>query len=68
MNFVIGLPISIDWGCKIYNSILVIVDQLTKVVHNKPIKINSNTQGLAEVIIKAMIWYYGIKADQLVNY
>ena len=33
IDFVTGLPISIDWKRDSYNSILVIVDWLTKIVH-----------------------------------
>ena len=37
MDFVIGLPISTDWKGTSYDSILVIVDRLTKMVHYKPV-------------------------------
>ena len=35
MDFVIGLPVSTDWKNKSYDSILVIVDRLTKKVNYK---------------------------------
>ena len=60
MDFVTGLPISTDWKKDSYNSILVIVDRLTKMVHYKPIKITIDTPGLAEVIIDVIVWHYGL--------
>ncbi len=51
MDFITGLPISADQKGDSYNSILVIVDQLTKIVHYKPIKVTIDTPGLAKVII-----------------
>ncbi len=29
-------------------------------IHYEPIKINIDTPGLAEVIIKAVVWHYGL--------
>ena len=51
MDFVTGLPLSFDWKGDSYNLILVIVDQLTKMVHYEPVKVIINTLGLAEDII-----------------
>ena len=36
MNFVTGLPIWTNWKGDNYDSILVIVDRLTKIVYNEP--------------------------------
>ena len=44
MDFVMGLPISTDWKGDSYNSILVIVDRLTKMVHYKPVQITIHTR------------------------
>ena len=55
MDFVTGLPISIDWKGDSYNSILVIIDQLIKMVHYKTVKITFNAPGFAEVIIDIVI-------------
>ena len=60
IDFVTGLPLSSDWKGNSYDSILVIVDQLTKMVHYKPVKVNINAPGLAEVIIDVVIWHYGL--------
>ena len=46
-----GLPISTDWKGDSYDSILAIVDPLTKMVHYKPAKVTIDASGLAKVII-----------------
>ena len=55
IDFVSGLPISTDWKGDNYNSILVIVDRLTKMVHYKPVKIAIDASGLAEIIINVVV-------------
>ena len=60
MDFVIGLPVSINWKEETYDSILVIVDWLTKMIYYKPVKITIDTLGLVKVIIKAIMQYYGL--------
>ena len=60
MNFVTGLPISTDWKGKSYDSILVIVDRLKKMMHYEPVKITINAPGLAKVIIDVVVRYYGL--------
>lgn len=49
----------IDWKNNNYNSILVIVDQLTKMVYYKLVKIIINTSSLAKMIIDLIIQHYG---------
>ena len=51
MDFVTRLLLSSDWKSNSYNSILVIVDRLTKMVHYKSVKVIINAPELAEVII-----------------
>lgn len=46
MDFVTGLPISTDWKSDSYDSFLVIVDRLTKMVHYEPVKVTINAPGL----------------------
>ena len=41
-----GLPISTDWKGDSYNSILVIIDWLTKIVHYEPVKVTINAPQL----------------------
>ena len=55
MDFVTGLPLSADWKDDNYDSILVIVDQLTKMVHYEPVKITIDAPRLAEVIIDVIV-------------
>ncbi len=60
MDFVTGLPISANWKGDSYDSILVIINRLTKMVHYKPVKVRINAPSLAEVIIDLVIRYHGI--------
>ena len=60
MDFVTGLPLSSDWKGDSYDSILVIVDQLTKMVHYKLVKVTINAPGLAEVIINVVVRHHGL--------
>ena len=60
MDFVTGLPISTNWKGDSYDSILVIVDRLTKMVHYEPIKVTIDTPGLAEVIIDVVVRHHGL--------
>ena len=60
IDFVNGLPISTDWKGDSYNSILVIVDRLTKMVHYEPVKLTIDASGLAGVIIDVVMSYHGL--------
>ncbi len=60
MDFVIGLPISANWKDDSYDMILVIVDQLTKMVHYEPVKVTIDVPGLAEVIINVVVRHYRV--------
>lgn len=60
MDFVTGLPISADWKGDSYDSILVIVDHLTKMVHYEPVKVTIDVAGLAEVIIDVVVRHHGL--------
>ena len=60
MDFVTGLPISTDWKRENYDSILVIIDRLTKMVYYEPIKVIINAPGLAEVILDVVVWHHGL--------
>ncbi len=60
MDFVTGFPISADWKGDNYDSILVIVDRLTKMVHYKPVKVMIDAPGLAEVIIHMVVRHHGV--------
>ena len=60
MDFVTGLPLSADWKGNSYDSILVIVDRLTKMVHYEPVKVTIDAPGLAEVIIDVVVRHHGL--------
>ena len=60
MDFVTGLPLSADWKGDNYDSILVIVNRLIKMVHYEPVKVTIDTPGLAEVIIDVVIQYHDL--------
>ncbi len=60
MDFVTGLPISADWKRDSYDSILVIVDRLTKMVYYEPVKVTIDAPGLAEVIIDVVVRHHGV--------
>ena len=60
MDFVTSLSIWTNWKGDKYDSILVIVDQLTKMVHYEPVKITINVPGLAEIIINIVISHHGL--------
>ena len=60
MDFVTGLPLSSDWKSDSYDLILVIVDQLTKMVYYKPVKVTIDAPGLAEVIIDVVVRHHGL--------
>ena len=60
MDFVTGLPISTNWKGDSYDSILVIINWLTKMVYYEPIKVIIDTLGLAEVIFNMVVCYYGL--------
>ena len=60
IDFITGLPISTDWKGDSYDSILVIIDQLTKMVHYEPVKIIINAPDLAEVIIDVVVRHHGL--------
>ena len=67
MDFVTGLPVSIDWKGESYNSILVIVNWLPKIVHYKPVKITFDAPGLAEVIINVIVRHHGLPDSIVTN-
>ena len=55
-----GLPISTNWKGDSYNSILVIVNRLTKIIHYKSVKVTINTPGLVKVIINIVVRHHGL--------
>ena len=60
MDFVTGLPISTDWKGESYDSILVIIDRLIKMVHYEPVKVTIDVPSPAEVIIYVVVRHHGV--------
>lgn len=61
MDFVTGLP-PILTHCKghSYDSILVIVNRLKKIVHYETVKVTTDAPGLAEVILDVVVRHHGL--------
>ena len=68
MDFVTGLLISIDVKRDSYNSILVIVNQLTKIVYYKSVKITLNAPGLAKAIIDVVVRHHRLRNSIITNW
>ncbi len=66
MDFVIRLLVPTNWKGETYDSILVIIDRLTKMVYYKPVKVTIDVSGLAEVIIEAVMRHHGL-LDSIVS-
>lgn len=59
MDFVTDLLITANWKGDNYKLILVIVDQLTKMIH-EPGKVTIDVLGLVKVIINVIVRHYGV--------
>ena len=55
-----GLLLIADWKGDNYNLILVIVNQFSKMMYYKSVKITINVLGLAKVIIDVVVRHYGL--------
>ena len=55
MDFVTSLPLFADWKGNNYNLILVIVDQLTKIIYYELVKDTINALGLAGIILDIIV-------------
>lgn len=60
MDFVTGFSLSIEWKRDNYDSILVIINSLTKIVYYKPVKTTINVVRLAKVIIDVVIRHHSL--------
>ena len=60
MNFITRLLISTNEKRESYNSILVIIDPLSKIVHYESVKVITNALGLAKVILNKVIWHHSL--------
>ena len=66
MNFVTKLPISTNWKGNSYNSILIVIDRLTKMVHYEPVQTMIDAPRVAEVIIDVIVQHNGLP-DSIVS-
>ena len=60
MDFVIRLSLSAEWKSNSYDSILVIVDRLNKIVDYKLVKVNIDAPGLVDVIIDMVVQHHSL--------
>lgn len=60
MNFVTHLLVSTNWKSESYDSILVIIDCLIKIIYYKFVKVLIDISDLAKVIINVVIHYHNI--------
>ena len=67
MDFMIGLPVSINLKKNSYDSILIIVNWLTKIVYHKPVKITLDAPVLAKVIIDVVIHHHRLPDSIVTN-
>lgn len=58
MNFVIRLPVYSNRKSKTYNSILVIIDQLIKMVYYKLVKVIIHASGLIGLILDMVVRHH----------
>ena len=56
VDFVTRLPVLTNWKGKNYDSILVIVNRLIKIVYYEPVKVTINVPRLANVVV----WNHGL--------
>ena len=67
LDFIIGLPILIDWKDNCYDSILIIVNRITKTICYKPVKVTINTLGLVDIIMDILERNYGLSKSIVTN-
>lgn len=60
IDFVTSLSLSIDWKKVKYNVILIIVDQLTKIIYYKLVKTKIDVASPAVIIINMVIKHHGV--------
>ena len=60
MDFVTGLPISTNWKGNSYNSILVFVNQPTKIVYYELVETIIDATKMAKVIIDVIVRYHDL--------
>lgn len=67
IDFVTGLPASVNWKDDSYDSILIIVDRLTKMVYYKSVKDTIDILRLSEAIIDVIACHHGVFKSIITN-
>ena len=67
MDFVTKLPISTNLKRESYDSILVIIDWLIKIVYYKLVKVTTNALELAKVTLDVVVWHHGLSNSIVLN-
>ena len=62
-----GLPVLTDSKGKSYDSILIIIDRLIKMIYYKLIKITIDTPGLAEIINDIVVQHHDLPNSIITN-
>ncbi len=66
MDFVTSLLVSTNWKGETYDSILVIMNRLTKMIHYELVKVTINAPALVEVIIEMVMRHHSL-LDSIVS-
>lgn len=56
-----------NWKSETYDTILVIVDWLTKMVYYEPVKVTINAPGLAKLNIDMVVRYYSLPESIIIK-
>lgn len=67
MEFVTGLLVFTNWKSETYDSIVVVVNRLTKMVHYKPVQVTIDAPGLVKVIIDVIMRHHGLPDSIISN-
>lgn len=68
MDFIMRLPVFINWKSEIYDSILVIINWYTKMVYYKPVKVTIDASSLIKIIFDMVVCYYGLSNSIITNW
>lgn len=67
MDFVMSLPLLVEWKGNSYNAILVMVNYLIKIVYYRPIKTIIDIAGLAEVVINIVVRCHSLPKSIIID-
>lgn len=68
IDLIIGLSISTNWKEETYNSILVIINRLTKIVHYELVKVTIDASRLVKVIINIIVQHHNFSDSIITDY